>query len=74
MLDSSDSMRSSGSCASDSARFIAASSPNAARKAGDTVEVLSPPKANHFDIVTPGLPNGDATVDWIAANAFTSAR
>lgn len=42
----------------------------AARAAGDEVLVLSPEKADHFDIVTPGLPNGDAVGDWIAANAF----
>lgn len=43
---------------------------DAARKAGDPVEVLTPIKANHFDIVTPGLPNGEATFDWVVANAF----
>lgn len=41
-----------------------------AKAAGDEVLVLSPEKANHFDIVTPGTPNGDAVADWIAANAF----
>ncbi|WP_165961153.1 hypothetical protein [Qipengyuania sediminis] len=44
----------------------------AARGAGDEVLVLAPEKANHFDIVTPGTPNGDAVADWIAANAFGS--
>ena len=38
--------------------------------AGDEVVVLSPDKADHFDIVTPGTPNGEAVSDWIAANAF----
>ena len=42
----------------------------AARQAGDTVEVLQPANANHFDIVTPGLPNGAAVLDFIAAKAF----
>lgn len=41
-----------------------------ARAAGDTVRTLSPPGANHFDIVTPGTPNGEAVADWIKANAF----
>lgn len=41
-----------------------------ARAAGDEVLILSPAKANHFDIVTPGTVNGDAVADWIAANAF----
>lgn len=42
----------------------------AAKAAGDEVLVLAPPKANHFDIVTAGQPNGEAVADWIAANAF----
>lgn len=41
-----------------------------ARAAGDRVETLSPPKANHFDIVTPGTPNGDLVADWIVYHAF----
>jgi len=43
-----------------------------AKAAGDPVEVLAPPSPNHFDIVTPGLPNGEAMADWIAAHAFGS--
>jgi acetyl esterase/lipase len=42
----------------------------AARARGDTVEELAPPGANHFDIITPGSPNGKAVADWIAAKAF----
>ncbi|WP_162242938.1 alpha/beta hydrolase [Sphingomonas sp. Leaf412] len=42
----------------------------AARKAGDRIEVLEPAGANHFDIITPGSPNGRAVADWIAAKAF----
>ena len=42
----------------------------AAKAAGDPVEVFAPPAPNHFDIVTPGLPNGEAVADWIAAHAF----
>lgn len=42
----------------------------AARASGDTVDVLEPANANHFDIVTPGTPNGDAVADFIAAKAL----
>lgn len=42
----------------------------AARAKGDAVEELAPPNANHFDIITPGSPNGEAVADWIAATAF----
>ena len=45
----------------------------AARAKGDPVEELAPPDANHFDIITPGSPNGRAVADWIAANAFAGA-
>lgn len=45
----------------------------AAQAKGDPVEVLVPPNANHFDIITPGSPNGKAVADWIAANAFARA-
>ena len=43
----------------------------AAKAAGDTVLTLTPPGANHFDIVTPATPNGQAVVTFIAKNAFT---
>ena len=46
----------------------------AARASGDTVEVLDPKNANHFDVVTPGTPNGDAVVDFIAKNAFPQSK
>ncbi|NJC34922.1 acetyl esterase/lipase [Sphingomonas jejuensis] len=42
----------------------------AARAAGDPVRTLAPDNANHFDIVTPGMPNGERVADWIAAEAF----
>lgn len=42
----------------------------AARASGDTVELLAPPNANHFDIVTPSLPNGRAVIDFIATRAL----
>lgn len=46
----------------------------AARASGDTVELLAPAKASHFDIVTPNTPNGAAVVDFIAAKALPAAR
>lgn len=42
----------------------------AARVAGDDVRVLTPAGANHFDIITPGVPNGEAVADFIEAEAF----
>lgn len=42
----------------------------AARASGDPVATIAPPKANHFDIVTGGDPNGEAVADWIKAYAF----
>lgn len=45
----------------------------AAKASGDTVEELVPPGANHFDIITPGSPNGKAVADWIAARAFAGS-
>lgn len=46
----------------------------AARASGDPVDVLEPPNANHFDIVTPGLPNGEAVLDFIATKALVPAK
>lgn len=43
-----------------------------ARASGDPVKTLSPPGANHFDIVTAGAPNGEAVADWIKANSFAA--
>jgi acetyl esterase/lipase len=43
---------------------------SAVRASGDPIEVLRPDKANHFDIVTPGSPNGEAVLDFIAAKAL----
>lgn len=41
----------------------------AARQAGDPVEVLQAGE-QHFDVVTPGTPNGDRVIDLIATRAF----
>lgn len=41
----------------------------AAKAAGDKVEVL-PAGNDHFDIITPGTPNGDKVIDFIATRAF----
>lgn len=43
---------------------------SAVRASGDSIEVLRPEKANHFDIMTPGSPNGEAVLDFIAAKAL----
>lgn len=42
----------------------------AVRASGDPIEVLRPPGANHFDIVTPGATNGEAVADFIAQRAL----
>lgn len=41
-----------------------------AKASGDEVVTLTPPKADHFDIVTKGMPNGELVADWIAYYAF----
>jgi acetyl esterase/lipase len=41
----------------------------AAKAAGDTVETLQAGD-DHFDVVTPGTPNGDKVIDFIATRAF----
>lgn len=46
----------------------------AVRASSDPLDVLAPPKANHFDIVTPNTPNGAAVVDFIATKALPAAR
>ena len=48
----------------------------AARASGDAVEVLAPPNANHFDVVTPTTSNGAAVIDFIVSRALptTPAR
>lgn len=38
----------------------------AVKASGDPVDTLAPEGANHFDIVTPGTPNGDAVADFVA--------
>lgn len=43
----------------------------AVRSYGDQISVLAPDHANHFDVVTPGTPNGEAVVDFIAKNALS---
>ena len=42
----------------------------ASRAAGDSVQSLAPPNANHFDVVTPSTVNGRAVVDFIVAKAL----
>jgi acetyl esterase/lipase len=42
----------------------------AAQAAGDPVRTLAPPNANHFDVVTPATPNGQATVDFVVGDAL----
>lgn len=42
----------------------------AARASGDAVEVLQTDPNDHFDMMTPGLPNGDKVIEFIAARAF----
>lgn len=44
----------------------------AAQASGDRVDLLEPKGANHFDIVTPGTPNGEAVLDFIAAKALAA--
>lgn len=43
---------------------------DAARGSGDTVEILQTDTNDHFDMMTPGLPNGDKVIDFIATQAF----
>lgn len=42
----------------------------AVRKGGDPLVSLAPPGGNHFDIITPGTPSGEAVLDFLAANLF----
>lgn len=42
----------------------------AVRASGDPIEVLQTNTNDHFDMMTPGLPNGDKTIDFIATRAF----
>lgn len=46
----------------------------AAKAAGDPVAVLTPPNANHFDIVTPPSTNGAAVIDFIATEALRASH
>lgn len=46
----------------------------AVRASGDPVEVLAPGGANHFDIVTPSTPNGQAVVDFVARQALPPGK
>lgn len=46
---------------------------DAARKAGDTVEILQGGD-DHFDVVTPGTPVGDKVIDFIVTRAFATDR
>jgi acetyl esterase/lipase len=40
----------------------------AAKASGDSVHMLMPPNANHFDVVTPTTTNGKAVLDFVASN------
>jgi acetyl esterase/lipase len=42
----------------------------AAKAAGDKVETLAPPNADHFDVITPTKPNGATVIDLIVERAF----
>ncbi len=42
----------------------------AAKSAGDNVDILQA-SDDHFDVVTPGTPNGDKVIDFIVARAFS---
>lgn len=42
----------------------------AVHASGDPMEVLAPPGANHFDVVTPTTSNGQSVVDFIATRAL----
>ena len=42
----------------------------AVKASGDPVEMISPAKANHFDIVTPSSSNGRMVLDFIAGKAL----
>ena len=46
----------------------------AAKAAGDPVQTLAPPGADHFDVVTPDTPNGRAVVDFVATNLLPLRR
>ncbi|WP_411291997.1 alpha/beta hydrolase [Sphingorhabdus sp.] len=41
-----------------------------ARASGDVVEVLQTDPNDHFDMVTPGLPNGDKAIEFIVTRAL----
>ncbi|WP_338504651.1 alpha/beta hydrolase [Sphingomonas kaistensis] len=41
-----------------------------AKAAGDDVRVITTNPKDHFDMITPGLPNAEKTADWLAANLF----
>jgi hypothetical protein len=45
----------------------------AARARGDTVMVLETDRDNHFDMITPGKPNGEKVADWLAANLLAGS-
>lgn len=42
----------------------------AARASGDTVETLQTDTNDHFDMMTPGLPNGDKVIEFVATRGF----
>jgi acetyl esterase/lipase len=46
----------------------------AVQQSSEAIDVLTPPNANHFDVVTPGTPNGDAVIEFVAAKALDPAH
>ena len=45
-----------------------------AKAAGDDVRVIATDPGEHFDMITPGKPNGEKVADWLAANLFADSR
>lgn len=45
-----------------------------AKTSGDDVRVIATDPKEHFDMITPGLPNGDKVADWLAANLFATGK
>lgn len=41
-----------------------------AKASGDDVRTIATNPKDHFDVITPGLPNGEKVADWLAANLF----
>jgi hypothetical protein len=43
-----------------------------AKEAGDDVRTNATHPEQHFDMITPGKPNGEKVADWLAANLFSA--